>query len=83
MEEATTQEGNGDVADNNVTKKKHYIDTVHIKVPRKDMTMHTFLNDCMGKCNQGSVARGELLDPNFGFCSVTNMRIFENYSMLL
>ena len=31
-----------------VKKNKYYIDTVNMKVPRADMEMKTFLNDCMG-----------------------------------
>jgi len=37
--------------DSSITKpnKKYHIDTVHLKVPRKDMEMTTFLKDGMGR----------------------------------
>ena len=28
-------------------EKKYFIDTVHLKVPRADMEVHSFLEDCM------------------------------------
>ena len=40
-----------DTDDASITKssRKYHIDTVHLKVPRKDMEMTTFLKDGMSK----------------------------------